>query len=77
MTDMDRMRGNGGNQFIPPNATCGDLMKSINDQLGDLREWAAEAGQYLDLGEITISTMRSYSGSISVTVSADLSDKPS
>jgi hypothetical protein len=72
--EKDRMRGTGGNRFIPANATTGDLLKSINDQLGDLREWAKESNQVLDLAEITISTTRIPSGRISVNVSADLKD---
>jgi len=71
----DRIRGTGGNRFIEADATCADLLKSINDQLGDLREWAEETGQILDVAEITISTWRINGGRISVTVSADLVDK--
>lgn len=68
------MRGTGGNRFIEPDATCADLLKSINDQLGDLRAWAAETGRTLDVAEITISTRRIKSGRISVSVTADLAE---
>lgn len=72
----ERMRGTGGNRFIPADATRADLMRSINDQLGDLHEWAAETDQVFDLAEVTISTTRIPSGLISVTVSADLKRRP-
>lgn len=71
--ERDRMRGTGGNRFIESDATCADLMRSINDQLGDLREWATETGRVFDIAELTISTQRISSGRISVNVSADLS----
>jgi hypothetical protein len=70
--ERDRMRGTGGNLFIRSDATTGDLLKSINDQLGDIRQHAAETGRVLDVAEITISTKRVPSGLISVNVSADL-----
>ena len=70
--EKDRMRGTGGNRFIGPDATRGDLLASINDQLGDLQEWADETGRLLDLSEVTISTKRIPSGNISVSVTADL-----
>jgi hypothetical protein len=73
--DQDRIRGTGGNRFIPANATRADLLGCINDQLGDLVEWA-EPDRYLDLAELTISTQRIPSGKISVSVTADLKDKP-
>lgn len=66
------MRGTGGNRFVEPDATRGDLMRSINDQLGDLHEYAVETGRVLDLAEVTISTKRIPSGRISVSVTADL-----
>lgn len=66
------MRGTGGNRFIPADATCADLMRSINDQLGDLREWVEGTDRFLDLAEVTISTKRIPSGVISVSVTADL-----
>ena len=72
--EKDRLRGTGGNRFIAPDATSADLLRSINDQLGDLRECAAETGRVLDVAEVTISTKRSRSGQISVTVTADLAD---
>ena len=68
----DHMRGTGGNRFIPADATRADLMRTINDQLGDLHEWAAETDQVFDLAEVTISTKRIPSGLISVSVTADL-----
>lgn len=71
--DGDRMRGTGGNRFIEADATCADLLRSINDQLGDLREWAEWSDRTLDIGEITISTKRISNGRISVSVTADLS----
>lgn len=70
--ERDRMRGTGGNLIIGADSTSADLLKSINDQLGDLREYAAETGRLLDIAEISISTMRTNSGSISVSVTADL-----
>lgn len=70
--DRDRMRGTGGNQFIDADATAADLLRSINDQLGDLREWAVGTGCVLDLAEVTISTKRISTGRISVSVTADL-----
>jgi hypothetical protein len=70
--DKDRMRGTGGNRFIAADATRGDLLRSINDQLGDLQEWADMTNQTFDLAEITISTQRIPSGYISVNVTADL-----
>lgn len=70
------MRGTGGNLFIRPDATSADLLRSINDQLGDLREYAAETGRVLDIADISISTRRIPSGLISVTVAADLADAP-
>lgn len=76
MTERDRMRGTGGNHFIGPDATRGDLLKTINDQLGDLQEWADQTGRVFDLAEVTISTKRIPSGSISVSVTADLADDP-
>lgn len=66
------MRGTGGNRFIPSDATRADLMQSINDQLGDLHEWAAETGRVFDLAELSIYTKRIPSGLISVSVEADL-----
>lgn len=70
--DGPRMRGTGGNRFIEADATRADLMRSINDQLGDLHEWAGETGRVLDLAEVTISTKRIPNGRISVSVTADL-----
>jgi hypothetical protein len=71
--EIDRMRGTGGNRFIEPDATRADLMRTINDQLGDLHEYAGETGRALDLGEVTISTRRIIrNGRISVSVTADL-----
>lgn len=66
------MRGTGGNRFIPADATRADLMGSINDQLGDLQEWANDTGRVLDLAEVSIYTKRIPSGLISVSVEADL-----
>jgi len=74
--EKDRMRGTGGNRFIGPDATRGGLLASINDQLGDIHEYAVETGRVLDLAEITISTQRIKSGRISVNVSADLAAAP-
>ena len=74
--EKDRMRGTGGNRFIDARATSADLLRSINDQLGDIREWAAETGRVFDLAEVTISTKRIPSGRISVSVTADLADDP-
>lgn len=71
-TQADRMRGTGGNRFIEADASCADLLRSINDQLGDLREWAEWSDRVLDVGEITISTKRIANGRISVSVTADL-----
>lgn len=73
--DKDRMRGTGGNRFIAPDATSADLLRSINDQLGDLREYAAQTGRVLDVAEVTISTRRVRSGQISVKVTADLAEE--
>lgn len=70
--ERDRMRGTGGNRFLPADATRGDLLASINDQLGDLHEWATDMGQTVDLAELTISTRRIPNGRISVSVTADL-----
>ena len=70
------MRGTGGNRFIGPNPTRRDLLTSINDQLGDLQEWANETGRLLDLAEVTINTKRIKSGNISVSVTADLAPDP-
>lgn len=70
--EKDRMRGTGGNRFIGPDATRGDLLASINDQMGDLQEWADWSGRLLDLAEVTISTKRIPGGNISVSVTADL-----
>lgn len=75
MDETDRMRGTGGNRFIPADATSADLMRSINDQLGDLREWVEGTDRFLDLAEVTISTKRIPSGLISVSVTADLGKK--
>jgi len=72
--EKDRMRGTGGNLFIEADATSADLLRSINDQLGDLREYAAETGRIFDVAEVTISTKRVKSGRISVSVTADLAD---
>jgi hypothetical protein len=72
----ESMRGTGGNRFIPAEATRSDLLRTINDQLGDLHEYAAETGRVLDLAEVTISTRRIPSGLISVTVTADLAPAP-
>lgn len=66
------MRGTGGNRFIEADATRGDLLASINDQLGDIHQYAVETGRVLNLAEVTISTQRIKSGRISVNVSADL-----
>ena len=66
------MRGTGGNRFIPADATRADLMRSINDQLGDLQEYADETARSFDLAEVTIYTRRIPSGLISVSVEADL-----
>lgn len=74
--ERDRLRGTGGNRFIEADATSADLLQSINDQLGDLREYATETGQVFDVAEVTISTHRIPSGRISVTVTADLSMAP-
>jgi len=74
--EKDRMRGTGGNRFIGANPTTADLMRSINDQLGDLRGWAADTGRVFDLAEVTISTKRIPSGVVSVSVPADLADDP-
>jgi hypothetical protein len=74
--EKDRMRGTGGNRFIGTDPTAADLMRSINDQLGDLREWATDTGRVLDLAEVTISTKRIPSGVVSVSVTADLADDP-
>lgn len=70
------MRGTGGNRFIEADATSADLLRSINDQLGDLREWAAATGRIFDIAEVTISTKRIPGGRISVSVTADLADDP-
>ncbi len=70
------MRGTGGNRFIGTDPTTADLMRSINDQLGDLREWAADTGRVFDLAEVTISTRRIPSGVVSVSVMADLGADP-
>lgn len=72
--ERDRMRGTGGNRFIGADPTRADLLRSINDQLGDLHEWAADTGRVLDLAEVTISTKRIPSGNVSVSVTADLAD---
>lgn len=72
MSGEDRLRGTGGKLFIRPDATTGDLLKSINDQLGDIREYAQETGHVFDIAEVTISTKRIPSGRISVSVTADL-----
>lgn len=72
LRDTDRLRGTGGNRFIPADATAADLLGSINDQLGDLREWVDGTDRHLDLGEVTISTRRIKGGLISVSVTADL-----
>lgn len=69
------MRGTGGNRFIPADATRADLMRSINDQLGDLHEWADWSGKVLDLAEVSIYTKRIPSGLISVSVEADLGSR--
>lgn len=69
------MRGTGGNRFIPSDATRGDLMASINDQLGDLQEWADETDRVFDIAEISIATKRIPSGRISVSVEADLAPR--
>lgn len=74
--DKDRMRGTGGNRFIEADSSAGDLLASINDQLGDLREWASWSGRVLDLAEVTISTRRIANGRISVSVTADLAAAP-
>lgn len=65
-------RGTGGNRFISADATSADLMQSINDQLGDLREWANDTGRVFDIAEVSIYTKRVKSGAISVSVEADL-----
>lgn len=65
-------RGTGGNRFIEADATSADLMRSINDQLGDLREWAEETGRVFDIGAVSIDTKRIANGRISVSVEADL-----
>lgn len=70
--EKDRMRETGGNRFIGSDATRGELLRSINDQLGDLYQYATETDRVLDLAEVTISTRRVPSGLISVTVTADL-----
>lgn len=70
--DKDCLRGTGGNRFIEPDATSADLLRSINDQLGDIREYAAETGHVFDIAEVTISTKRIPNGRISVSVTADL-----
>lgn len=75
MTNVDRMRGTGGNRFIEPDATSADLLKSINDQLGDLREWAIWTDRVFDIAEVTISTKRISNGRISVSVTADLASR--
>lgn len=75
--DKDRMRGTGGNRFIGADPTRADLLRSINDQLGELHEWAADTGRVLDLAEVTISTKRIPSGIVSVSVTADLAAQPS
>lgn len=69
---MSMNRGTGGNRFIPGDATRADLMRSINDQLGDLYEWARDTERAVDLGAITIETRRIPSGAISVEVAGDL-----
>lgn len=66
------MRGTGGNRFIPAEATRSDLLRTINDQLGDIHEYATETGRVLDLAEVSIDTKRIPSGLISVSVAADL-----
>lgn len=68
-------RSTGGNRFIETDATRGDLMQSINDQLGDLYEWAEDSDQILDIGAISIETQRISNGRISVQVTADLKEK--
>lgn len=70
------MRGTGGNRFIEPDATSADLMRSINDQLGDLREWADRTGRVFDVGAISIETKRISNGRISISVEADLAPAP-
>ena len=69
-------RGTGGNCFIGPEATRGDLLRTINDQLGDLHEYAEATGRVLDIAEVSVDTKRTKSGRISVRVSADLVDVP-
>lgn len=73
---MADLRGTGGNRFIEPEATRADLLSTINDQLGDLDEYAADTGRVLDLAEVTISTRRIPNGRISVSVTADLTIPP-
>lgn len=75
MPNLPPRRGTGGNRFIPHDATSGDLLKSINDQLGDLREWADDTGTVFDIAEVTIFTHRIPSGQISVCVTADMKRK--
>lgn len=70
--ERDRMRGTGGNLIIPSDASINDLLVSVNEQLLHLRRYAEEDGRRLDLAEVTISTLRTRSGQISVSVTADL-----
>lgn len=65
------MRGTGGNRILPADATKADVLEVIARGLSELEAWA-EPDKRLDLGAITIETMRTHSGKISVSVTGDL-----
>lgn len=72
---MSNRRGTGGNRFIAGDADIPELMQAIQDGLLDLLSWAKDTDRKLDLGQISVDTMRTRVGWISVSVTADLVDK--
>lgn len=70
------MRGTGGNQFLPDDTASNDveaLLAEIRAGLERLHGYALATHRDIDIAAITIETKRIPSGSISVSVTGDLS----
>lgn len=69
------MRGTGGNRFISGDSDRTMLVAAVQRGLDDLHAWAEETGQRLDVGAISVTTIRIRSGAISVSVTGDLASE--
>ena len=66
------MRATGGNRFIAADADRGALLAAIDRGLAELEAWVADdPHQTFDPGAITVDTLRTANGRISVSVTGD------